>query len=102
MSSAYEIPCGTLVQVQLSETVFRGEFNLQLSNESLQQGGRNPSLDRVLLDQPLELPLGKKHGGAVSFPVSDIKRSNFSLQINPIHLIALFACLIPSLLSHNS
>jgi hypothetical protein len=72
-ASAYEIANGTLVEIRLKDTVFRGEFNIHL----IQTGYRNPAKDRVVLDQPVELPIGKKHTGSVSFPVLEIRQSKF-------------------------
>lgn len=75
-ASPYDIANGALVEIKLSDTIFRGELNLQL----FQISTKNPAQDRIVLESPLELPSGKKHTGTVSFPVKDIRQSKFTIQ----------------------
>jgi len=54
----------------VKDTTFRGEFNIRYNNSST----KNPSTDTVFLEQPVELPIGKKHNGNVVFKVNEIRQ----------------------------
>jgi hypothetical protein len=71
--SAYDVTSGTVVSIKLKDRTLRGECSIQLvkDNEKI------PTEDRVILEQPLELPAGKQHSGSVSFPVIEIRESKY-------------------------
>lgn len=73
----YELPPGAMVEIQLKETAIRGEFNL------VSRGvGRNPEVDQIHLERPMELPSGKQRNGTVSVSVKDIINCKLGLMQN--------------------
>lgn len=69
--SVYEVTSGTVVSITLKDKTLRGECSIQLAKEN----AKNPAEDRIILEQPLELPAGKQHTGPISFPVIEIRQS---------------------------
>ncbi len=76
LDQIYELPPGAMVEIQLKETAIRGEFNL------VSRGvGRNPDLDQIHLERPMELPSGKQMNGTFSVLIKNIINCKFG----PIH-----------------
>lgn len=75
LDQIYDLPPGAMVEIQLKETSLRGEFNI-ISNGAV----RNPDLDQIQLERPIELPSGKMRNGTVNFPVREIINCEFDFN----------------------
>jgi len=74
-SEVYEVEDETVVEIEvLSGKRYQGEFSLLLGKSS---GKRDPQMDRVKIDNAVEMPNGKKINGAVEVWAKDIKNSKF-------------------------
>jgi len=66
---AYETRSGALVRVTMKDKQFRGTFSSLVLAHTNQ---RNPAEDRLVLEDPKELPLEEPLSGSVSFPLGEI------------------------------
>lgn len=76
--AAYDVVNGATVSLTTTQgKVYRGDFTIHLAN----QNSRNPSEDRGILDNVVELPSGNTFP-SITFPVLEIKQRKSPQEAN--------------------